>query len=71
VYGDGAYGEAAFGESPGGAFPVIVGVSGSMGAIEAPDILLASGTVPPPVSVGPSATADIFVIVVELELGRL
>jgi hypothetical protein len=69
-YVDGSFGEAAFGESPGGGFPASAGVVGSMGAIEAADILSAFGTVPVASRVA-IADPNMLVIVVELELGQL
>src|SRR5688572_10967678 len=73
MYGTGSFGEAAFGESPGGAFPVIVGVVGSMGAIEPLDIFSALGNLPIGVVPGARLVADpnLLVLVVELELGQL
>jgi hypothetical protein len=70
MYGTGAFGEAGFGESPGGAFPVVGDIAGSMGAIESKDIFSARGTTP---QVSGIAVADpnILVLVVELELGQL
>src|SRR5688572_1304644 len=73
MYGTGSFGEAAFGESPGGAFPIVVGVVGSMGAIEPLDIFSALGDLPIGVVPGGRLVADpnLLVLLVELELGQL
>ena len=70
MFGTGAFGEAGYGESPGGAFPVVGDIAGSMGALEAQDIFAATGSTPL-VSIGAVADPNILVLVVELELGQL
>lgn len=69
MYGTGAFGEVGFGESPGGAFPVVGDIAGSMAAIEAKDIFAAIGSVPM-VSISSVADPNVLVLVVELEMGQ-
>ena len=70
MYGSGAFGEASFGEPPGGGFPPVDNIIGTLAALELPDVFAATGTAP---LASASAVADpaILVLVVEIELGSL
>lgn len=70
MYGEGAYGEGAYGETIGPAVAVIVvGMFGSLGLIEAPDVENMMGNTPLS-SAALVVDANVLVVVVELELGQ-